>query len=80
MNKPITEMGFEEAMAGLEDRVRKIESGELPLEETLALYEEGVQLAQRCHDQLDEADQRVAALSPGSSGPEETPLPDIEEP
>ena len=80
MNKPITEMGFEEAMAGLEDRVRKIESGELPLEETLALYEEGVQLAQRCHDQLDEADQRVAALNPGSSGPEETPLPDIEEP
>ena len=78
MSKTVAEMGFEEAMAALEERVRKIESGELPLEETLALYEEGVQLAQRCHDQLDEADQRVAALTPGSSGAEETPLPDID--
>ena len=43
MSKTVAEMGFEEAMAALEERVRKIESGELPLEETLALYEEGVQ-------------------------------------
>ena len=78
MSKAVTEMGFEEAMAALEERVRKIESGELPLEETLALYEEGVQLAQRCHEQLDEADQRVAALKPGSSGAEETPIADID--
>ena len=78
MSKAVTEMGFEEAMTALEERVRKIESGELPLEETLALYEEGVQLAQHCHDQLDEADQRVAALTPSTSGPEETPLTDID--
>ena len=78
MSKAVTEMGFEEAMTALEERVRKIESGELPLEETLALYEEGVQLAQHCHDQLDEADQRVAALTPSTSGAEETPLTDID--
>ena len=69
-------LGFEEALAALEDRVRRIESGEVPLEEALALYEQGVALAERCHDQLDAADERVAKLRRGARGIEEVPVPD----
>jgi exodeoxyribonuclease VII small subunit len=69
-------LGFEEALAALEDRVRRIEAGEVPLEEALALYEQGVALAERCHDQLDAADERVAKLRHGARGIEEVPVPD----
>ena len=71
--------GFEEALGALEERVRKLESGDVPLEEALRLFEEGVALARTCHEQLEEAEQRVAALSRGSSGIEESPLPEPDE-
>jgi len=69
---------FEEAMSKLEDRVRRLEGGDLPLDDALTLYEQGVELARTCHEQLEEAEQRVAALSRGSSGIEEKPLRDID--
>lgn len=65
---------FEAALASLEDRVRRLEAGELPLEEALDLYEQGVELARVCHEQLEEAEQRVAALARGRAGVEERPL------
>ena len=45
--------GFEEALSALEERVRKLESGEIGLEEALALFEEGVALARTCHEHLE---------------------------
>ena len=69
-----TDLGFEDALAELEERVRKLEGGEVPLDQALTLFEEGVALARTCHTHLDEAERRVAALTRGSAGVEEQPL------
>ncbi len=69
---------FEDALAKLEERVRRLESGELPLDDALTLYEEGVELARTCHEQLEEAEQRVAALARGRAGIESSPLRDVD--
>ena len=55
-------IGFEESLAELEKRVRRLEAGDVPLEEALRLFEEGVKLAESCHDQLEAAEKRVAQL------------------
>lgn len=68
------ELRFEDALTELEKRVRALEAGDVPLDEALKLYEEGVALARTCHEQLEAADQRVAQLSRGQAGVEETPL------
>lgn len=68
--------GFEENLDRLEERVRKLESGEVSLEEALQLFEEGVGFAQACHEQLDAAEKRVAALSRSGEGIQETNLDD----
>jgi exodeoxyribonuclease VII small subunit len=72
-------LGFEEALTELEARVRRLESGEVGLEEALALFEEGVGLARTCHEQLQEAERRVASLSRGPDGIEEEPLTEPED-
>jgi exodeoxyribonuclease VII small subunit len=69
---------FESALAELEQRVKRLEGGELPLEEALALFEQGVALAQRCHEQLEAAEQRVSQLVRGSRGIEDRPVQDGE--
>ena len=68
--------GFEASLQELEKRVRRLESGDVPLEEALRLFEEGVSLARTCHEHLETAEQRVAALTRGASGIEERPLPE----
>ena len=68
--------GFEANLERLEERVRKLESGEVSLEEALQLFEEGVGFAQACHEQLDAAEKRVAALSRTGDGVQEQPLED----
>lgn len=73
------EPGFEDTLAELERRVRKLEAGDVPLEEALSLFEEGVDLARRCHDKLEAAEQRVLALSQGASGILEEPLEEPED-
>ena len=69
---------FEESLSSLEDRVRKLEAGEVSLEEALRLFEEGVELARTCHEQLEAAEQRVAQLVRGPAGIEERSLPDVD--
>lgn len=71
---------FETALTELEARVRKLEAGDLPLEQALSLFEEGVDLSRTCHEQLEQAEQRVAALSRGRAGIEEQPLADVSDP
>ena len=70
--------GFESALSDLEQRVRKLEAGDVPLEDALKLYEEGVALARTCHEQLDAAEQRIVALSRGAEGLDDNPLAEPE--
>ena len=55
----IKDLTFEQAFAELEESVRKLENGDLPLEESLALYERGQELAAYCAKLLDEAELKV---------------------
>lgn len=54
---------FEAAIAELESIVRKLEAGDLPLEQSLELYERGVQLSRFCHAQLEAAERRIEVLN-----------------
>jgi exodeoxyribonuclease VII small subunit len=53
---------FENSLQELETLIAKLERGDLPLAESLALFEQGVALTRRCHGQLAEARQRVEIL------------------
>ena len=54
---------FEAAIAELETIVKKLEEGDLALEQSLALYERGVQLSRFCHARLEEAERRIEILN-----------------
>jgi exodeoxyribonuclease VII small subunit len=54
---------FEAAIAELDSIVKRLEEGDLPLEQSLALYERGVQLSRFCHARLEEAERRIEILS-----------------
>ncbi|MBS1819956.1 MAG: exodeoxyribonuclease VII small subunit [Acidobacteria bacterium] len=54
---------FETALAELDALVKKLEEGELSLEQSLALYERGVQLSRFCHARLEEAERRIEVLT-----------------
>ena len=56
-------LSFEEALAELEAIVDRLETGELTLEESLALFERGQGLGRRCHEQLEAAALRVEQLT-----------------
>ncbi len=57
-----TEPSFEEAYRELEATVRRLEEGDLTLEEALASYEQGMRLARHCQAELDAAQLRVEQL------------------
>jgi exodeoxyribonuclease VII small subunit len=54
---------FEEAMNRLAEIVKRLEEGEVPLEESLKLYEEGMRLGNLCRGILKEAEQRIERLT-----------------
>jgi exodeoxyribonuclease VII small subunit len=54
---------FEGAIAELDGIVKKLEEGDLPLEQSLALYERGVQLSRFCHARLEDAERRIEILT-----------------
>lgn len=56
-------MTFEEAVAGLEEIVRQLEDGQLPLEKSLELFSEGIKLSKFCQSSLEEAEQRIMVLT-----------------
>lgn len=56
-------MNFEQAMKRLEEIVSVLERGEAPLEESLALFEEGSKLLRQCTVMLDKAEQKVMKLT-----------------
>ena len=64
---------FEKSMDRLEEIVRKIEQGNVPLEEALKLFEEGTKLIDACSKLLDKAEMKVLEMSKGADGePTET--------
>ncbi len=56
-------LDFEAAMAELEGLVERMETGDLPLEETLKQFERGVTLTRQCQQALKQAEQKVQILS-----------------
>ncbi|UXR65569.1 MULTISPECIES: exodeoxyribonuclease VII small subunit [Bdellovibrio] len=62
-------MDFEKKLGRLEEIVQKMEKGDLALEESLKLFEEGVKLSRECHQRLNEAESKVKLLmSVGADG------------
>lgn len=58
----MAEIRFEEALARLEEVVRRLEAGDLPLEDSLGIFEEGVRLSRWCFKKLEEAEKKVEIL------------------
>jgi exodeoxyribonuclease VII small subunit len=65
---PIEEMSFEDAMAELERTVEALEKGEVPLEESITLYERGARLKAHCEAKLRSAEERVEKLTLDAQG------------
>lgn len=53
---------FEDAMTKLETIVERLEDGEVPLEESIALYKEGMELSKWCHDKLKKAEDQLTLI------------------
>ncbi|MGB3316674.1 MAG: exodeoxyribonuclease VII small subunit [Albidovulum sp.] len=64
----IAKMSFEEAMKALEGVVRDLESGNVELEKSIALYEQGAKLKKHCETKLKEAEEKVAKITLGPDG------------
>jgi exodeoxyribonuclease VII small subunit len=64
----IAGMTFEDALKTLEDVVRKLETGEVPLEDSIGLYERGEALRRHCQARLDAAQARIEKIVAGPDG------------
>lgn len=73
------EIKFEKAMERLAKIVEDLESGDVPLEDAIKKYEEGVRLARHCQDQLVKAEQKIEILTKTLAGNFETRPFDAEE-
>lgn len=62
------EYTFEEALARLEEIVRGLENGSLPLDRSIELFEEGNALVKLCTEKLDKAEQKVRILTETATG------------
>jgi exodeoxyribonuclease VII small subunit len=67
-SQPTAPPGFEQSLEELETIVRQMESGDLPLDQTLELFERGVALARACRERLEDAERRVEILLKGPDG------------
>lgn len=64
----LTTLSFEDAMKQLEEVVRALESGNVELEKSIALYEQGAKLKAHCERKLKEAEEKVAKITLGADG------------
>ena len=64
-------LSFEQSLSRLDEIVRHLESGDMPLSDSLALYEEGTGLIKACSKMLDQAEQKVVKLK---KGPDRAPI------
>ncbi len=66
--KAVAEMSFEEALKELEAVVGKLERGDVPLEDSIALYERGAQLKAHCETKLAQAQARIEQITMAENG------------
>lgn len=72
---------FEQAMKRLEEIAATLETGDIPLEDSIKIYEEGIQLIEFCEKKLGEAEKKIQKLNRTPGGDFETkPLDDTETP
>ena len=64
----ISAMSFEDALRALEDVVRRLESGEVALDDSITLYERGEELRKHCQARLDAAQARIERIVAGPDG------------
>lgn len=67
-NSDIGQMPFERAIEELESIVKRLEEGKVPLEESVAIYERGEALKQRCENLLRQAEARVEKITLDAGG------------
>ena len=65
---PVDKMSFEDAMKELESVVGQLESGDVPLDQSIALYERGAALREHCQKKLAEAEEKVAKITLDAGG------------
>ncbi len=65
---PVAKMSFEDAMKELEAVVSRLESGDVPLEDSIKLYERGAALKAHCQKKLAEAEEKVAQITLDGEG------------
>jgi exodeoxyribonuclease VII small subunit len=68
VNTDVSNFTFEKALAELESIVQKLERGDVPLEESVAIYERGEVLKRRCEELLRQAEARVEKITLDASG------------
>lgn len=64
----ISQMSFEQALGALEEIVQKLESGDVPLDKSISLYERGEALRKHCQARLDAAQERIERIVTDASG------------
>ena len=64
----MSKVSFEKAMGELEEIVQKLENGSLNLDESIDVYQKGIELSQFCAKKLDEAERKVTMLVQDKSG------------
>jgi len=65
---PVDKMSFEAALAELEQVVGRLEGGEVPLEDSIKLYQRGNALSQRCEEALRKAEMQVEQITTDAAG------------
>jgi len=70
---------FEKAFHELEQIVRRLEGEELPLDESLRLFEEGIRLSRFCHQRLEEVEKKIELILADAKGQPRTEPFDLEE-
>ena len=67
-DKAVDDMSFEEAMAALEAVVSQLERGDVPLDQSITLYERGAALKNHCEKRLTAAEEKVSQITLGEGG------------
>lgn len=65
---PVSELSFEDALRSLEEIVTRLERGDVPLDQSITLYERGAELKKHCEARLNAAQMRVEAIRLSEDG------------
>lgn len=74
----MTDTTFEKSIKELDEIVKKLEGGDLPLDEMLKLFEKGIALSRTCNKLLNEAEKKVNILIKGEDSVEKQPFTSLE--